>query len=268
MITERLVLDDLFDLLEYADWIQKGNQPDASHVSEREFCVLRLIGAELLTKDGEITQKGRDRLTDFELKKVLLREGIPWEKRKKSSEPNRLTRVIDKKWLFGTFNKKDIVGNGEFLYYGKPIPSMKVVGTKGKHSVIFKTIRFMVKIRRIGKWEAVKVHTYQKILKPEEEVAWLSNKDQSFFIPVQLYYLDFLFNKFPTVSFMARDHETAIQIKRPQEKICGYLMPIHIKSILRFSEPKKIENWEEKFEISHKIRKEKKLSSNKVPIKR
>lgn len=177
---------------------------------------------------------------------------VEWEDGLKSKDPNRLTKYTEG-WKYGLPGDTKAVSDGSILYFGKTLPTMKAVEARGKRSVIANTIRHAKKIRRIGKWVEVKLHSYQKEQEKPLELVWLADKTQDFMVPVAPYYIDFILKRFPKAVFIARDNESLIQIRRRKaisSGIAGYLMPLDANKVNPFKFPKMIDKkkWEEKFE--------------------
>lgn len=195
----------------------------------------RLIAAGLIVKGGKLTKKGIAQFEKVKEKLELLREGLPFDQRMESAVDSTAMYLNEEPvWFYGEVSAKPWVGNTEILFVGrKPDRAMNAVeGTTSQRKAIPITLRTILKGKKDTTIE-LKPYAFQRDEFDGIEIIWLRDKKKTLSVPIQAKYFDYIFDRFPKVTFHIdknSEGDSAIQFRVKNQGIkfncVGVMMPL------------------------------------------
>jgi hypothetical protein len=188
-----------------------------------------LLNAGLITEKNQITDAGKSLRQKLKEKEEELKTGV---------DVSRRTRIDPKAalqngpWFIGKVSKREVVTNGEVLYVGKPLKSMKVDDLEGdRKQKVHSAFHSMLK----GSFIELTPTMYQVTELGGLEIVWLENKKAKVSIALQAKYFDFLTDKFPKGSFFGISPNSVVLLKVKNKGIkgvSGIVMPYNVSGVM------------------------------------
>ena len=218
--------------LEFEDWVALSRyDKETKELDFQNALILNtpvtrdhLVGAGLAEKNGSLTQLGLKCAKQICAKEESLQKGVPFAVRKKQDPEAIVSKLPRTTWFESTVLKKQVISNGEILFFGKPAKGMEAV--KAEAAPIKKNL----KTCSGGGYVEVTPHTYQIVALGQVEFIWLASKGEDLMLPIQTKYFDFVRKRYTSGTFFARSDKEAVQVRVVnqglKEDVIALIMPV------------------------------------------